>query len=160
MQLRLVELFPRVGQLAGRFGQLVGYIGVPRLHIGIAFGDLRGEVTLHALGLLFGGFQVALHLNPGVHRGQRVDLAADVQMLQLLAHVFQRPRIGQPAAIGGNVAFRACDGCRHAVGLLLVILQLVAVFGLALSIDRGLQRQMRVQPGIAERPVVQLGLQP
>ncbi len=68
--------------------------------------------------------------------------------------------VGQPVAIVGDIGIGAVDRRRQAVGLLPVILQLEVEFRLALAIDGGLERHVRILAGVGERAVLDFGLHP
>ncbi len=76
----------------------------------------------------------------------------------MLAHFFKGLRVSQAVAIGGDIGAGAGEGRLQAVRLLLVIFQLEIELRLALAIDRGLQGHVRVEPGVGERAVLDLGL--
>lgn len=54
-QLSLLQRFPRVGQMAGRFGQLLRRLRMPGLNVAIPFSEQRRQILLRAGRRLFRG---------------------------------------------------------------------------------------------------------
>jgi len=79
-------------------------------------------------------------------------------MLEVPAHLLQRPGVGQAVGVADLVGAGACECGPQAVRLLLVIFQLEVEFRLSLGIDGGLKRQVRIQAVVGERAVLHLGL--
>src|SRR5208337_706610 len=123
----------------------------PVLLLGIALGGHRFEIPARALLTLHCREEPSRDFQLVVSCGEGIEDRADLKPLQGLAHVQDLVGDRQAGPIGLNVGGAAVDGGLQPADALPIGLALQLAFRLALSVDRGLQRQVRIRALIIER---------
>src|SRR5260221_14553340 len=114
------------------------------LLVAIALGPHGGEVATPRLGGVGAWGELAVHLQAAAGRHQRIELAADLHLLELLAHSLDLLGDSEALASRFRVLLALRRGCLQAGHLLRIILELESPLCLTLRVESRLERPYRL----------------
>ena len=108
-ELRMGKLLARLRQIIDGGEQLLRDIGPPLLDETVPFGNLGGELALRCIGGGDGIGEFGLDVHPVIRGGERIQLAADLELLEGFAHGLDIRGDAQALAIIGCLCVRAVN---------------------------------------------------
>ncbi len=158
-QLRLVQLLPELIGFPARFREPLRDLRLPASDIRVAFRHQGCLVEFASFCQLLGIGHGALHLHTRIHGQERVELAAGLKRLELLAHLLDALRDTEPFAVRGGIGARARHHGRKLVDTMAVVVDLGVELGLAMPEDRRLLHPIGIRSRVRECLAVGLRLQ-